>query len=90
MDKLNCIQLIHQTYICIDKRDWDSLQQMFASKVDKQYSNENDEKDIKFDLSPDEMMKECEIMISGFDSTQHAVSNHLISFNSVDSDNSMY
>ena len=90
LDKLNCIQLINKMYSCIDSRNWKSLQEKFAFKVDKQYSNEKDEIDTKFNLSPNEMTKECSMMISGFDSTQHAVSNHLISFDSVDSDNIMY
>lgn len=77
-DKLAIIELINRFGISIDLRDWRSFRNLFAERVDFDYSSIDEVAGI---LQADDIANTARQDLGGFQMTQHVITNHLIEIN---------
>lgn len=74
-DKLAIIELLNRFGIAIDERDWGSFSNLFADLVEFDYSAIGD---IAGSFSSEEITNNAYKNFSGFEATQHIISNHQV------------
>ncbi len=75
IDTLNIIELISAFGLAIDLRDWDKLQSLFHNPTEFDYSSIG----VKSgQLSPEEIANTARHDLSGFQATQHQITNHQV------------
>ena len=69
------VETVSRFGMLVDARDWDSFRSLFTDSVEFDYSDIGDVSDT---LSPDEIAKNASESFSGFEATQHIISNHQV------------
>ena len=75
-DHLSVIELVNRFGLAIDLRDWEKFQSLFMNPTEFDYSS------IKVEsgqLSPEEIANTARHDLSGFQATQHQITNHQVS-----------
>lgn len=74
-DTLNIIELVSAFGLAIDLRDWEKLQSLFHNPTEFDYSSIG----VKSgQLSPEEIANTARHDLSGFQATQHQITNHQV------------
>jgi hypothetical protein len=75
-DRINLIELVNRFGVAIDLRDWEKLQSLFLNPTEFDYSSIGVRSGH---LSPEEIANTACQDLSGFQATQHSITNHQIS-----------
>ena len=75
VDKMSIVQLINQFGRALDLRDWKTFRNLFADSVEFDYSAIGD---VAGTLSPDDIVNNARKNFSGFEATQHLITNHIV------------
>ena len=73
--KTQIVETVSRFGMLVDDRDWDGFRALFANSVNFDYSDIGDVADT---LHPDDIVKNASTSFSGFEATQHVISNHQV------------
>lgn len=77
LDERDIIKVVNSIFINTDRRDWQAVSKAFAERVLLDYSSMGAAAE---ELKPSEIVARWKDMMPGFKMTQHAITNHLVSF----------
>ena len=74
-EREKAVELLNRFGMTIDQSDWDSYSNLFADSVDFDYSAIGN---VSGTFSPEEITKNARGFFDSLETTQHAITNHLV------------